>query len=74
MTIHLPSIMAPERVPSPSSQVPKSSINHHHPYFTPEEVEYLSEKQRGKLSGTQEEKVRQNACGFLEAAGARVGL
>lgn len=61
------------RAQSPS-QIPASSSKYHHPYFTPAEVEYLSEKQRGKLSVTQEERVRQNACGFLEALGARVGL
>ncbi|KAJ7095790.1 cyclin-like protein [Mycena belliarum] len=53
---------------------PHSSSKYHHPYFTPAEVEYLSEKQRGKLSVTQEERVRQNACGFLEALGARIGF
>jgi len=61
------------RAQSPA-QLPASSSKYHHPYFTPAEVEYLSEKQRGKLSITQEEKVRQNACGFLEALGARIGF
>ncbi|KAF9013220.1 cyclin-like protein [Cyathus striatus] len=56
------------------SQLPASSSKYHHPYFTPAEVEYLSEKQRGKLSVTQEEKVRQNACSFLDALGARIGF
>ncbi|TFK74848.1 cyclin-like protein [Pluteus cervinus] len=54
--------------------MPTSSTKYHHPYFTPAEVEHLSEKQRGKLSKTQEDKVRQNACGFLEALGARIGF
>lgn len=53
---------------------PKSQTKHHHPYFTPAEVELLSEKQRGKLSVTQEERVRQQACTFIEALGSRVGL
>ncbi|KAJ7761577.1 cyclin-like protein [Mycena maculata] len=53
---------------------PHSSSKYHHPYFTPAEVEYLSEKQRGKLSITQEERVRQNACAFLEGLGARIGF
>lgn len=53
---------------------PTSISRYHHPYFTPAEVEALSEKQRGKLSVTQEEKARQSACGFLEAMGARIGL
>ena len=61
------------RAHSPSN-IPTSSSKFHHPYFTPAEVEYLSEKQRGKLSVTQEDKVRQNACGFLEALGVRIGL
>jgi hypothetical protein len=46
----------------------------HHPYFTQEEVESLSEKQRGKLSTTQEDKARQQACAFIEAVGSRIGL
>ncbi|KIJ20835.1 hypothetical protein PAXINDRAFT_95829 [Paxillus involutus ATCC 200175] len=57
-----------------SSQLPASSSKFHHPYFTTAEVEYLSEKQRGKLSATQEDKVRQQACGFLEAVGAKIGF
>lgn len=56
------------------SPTPHSSSKYHHPYFTPAEVDYLSEKQRGKLSVTQEERVRQNACAFLETLGARIGL
>jgi len=60
--------------PQSPFQTPASSSKYHHPYFTPAEVEYLSEKQRGKLSVTGEEKVRQNACGFLEAMGARIGF
>ena len=56
------------------SQMPASSSKYYHPYFTPAEIEYLSEKQRGKQSVTQEEKVRQSACTFLETIGARVGL
>ncbi|KAJ7147048.1 cyclin-like protein [Mycena crocata] len=53
---------------------PHSSSKYHHPYFTPAEVEYLSAKQRGKLSVTQEERVRQSAMAFLEAVGARIGF
>jgi hypothetical protein len=63
-----------ESRPQSPAQTPASSSKYHHPYFTPAEVEYLSDKQRGKLSVTGEEKVRQNACGFLEAIGARIGL
>jgi len=59
---------------SSPGQQPTSSSKFHHPYFTPAEVEYLSEKQRGKISISQEDKVRQNACGFLEAMGLRIGF
>ena len=58
----------------PRTQTPQGTLKHHHPYFTPAEIDYLSEKQRGKLTATQEEKVRQSACGFLEAVGGRIGL
>ena len=53
---------------------PTTSSKHYHPYFTPAEIEYLSDKHRGKQSVAQEEKVRQSACTFLESIGARVGL
>lgn len=58
---------------SPSNQAASTS-RFHHPYFTPAEVEFLAEKQRGKLSHTQEEKTRQSACSLLEAMGTRIGL
>ncbi|KAF7985578.1 hypothetical protein HWV62_3859 [Athelia sp. TMB] len=60
--------------PHSPSHLPASSSKYHHPYFTPAEVDYLSEKQRGKLSVTQEERTRQQACGFLEAIGAKIGF
>ena len=56
------------------TQFAASYVKHHLPYFTPAEVERLSDRQRGKLSMTQEEKVRQQACGFIEAVGAKIGL
>ncbi|EMD39547.1 hypothetical protein CERSUDRAFT_63170 [Gelatoporia subvermispora B] len=56
------------------SQIPASHVKYHLPYFTPAEVEQLSEKQRGKLSVNQEEKARQQACGFIEAVGAKIGF
>ncbi len=61
------------QVPQSPSQMNASHVKHHHPYFTPIEVEQLSEKQRGKQSMNQE-KVRQQACGFIEAVGAKIGL
>lgn len=54
--------------------MPKYTSRFYHPYFTPQEIELLSEKQRGKLTATQEEKVRQSACTFIENVAARVGL
>ncbi|KAJ8080487.1 RNA polymerase II C-terminal domain kinase beta subunit [Marasmius tenuissimus] len=61
------------RAQSPS-HLPAASSMYHRPYFTPSEVEILSEKQRGKMNATQEEKVRQSACAFLEAVGSRIGF
>jgi len=57
-----------------SSSSSKYSSKYYHPYFTPAEIEYLSEKQRGKQTVTQEDKIRQSACTFLETMGVRVGL
>ncbi|KAF8889995.1 cyclin-like protein [Gymnopilus junonius] len=54
--------------------MPSSSSKFYHPYFSPAEIEYLSEKQRGKQTATQEEKVRQNACAFIETIGSRIGF
>ncbi|PCH40239.1 cyclin-like protein [Wolfiporia cocos MD-104 SS10] len=59
---------------SPSQSASTSHIKFHLPYFTTTETEQLSDKQRGKLSVTQEEKARQQACGFVEAVGARIGF
>ncbi|KAK0503929.1 cyclin-like protein [Armillaria luteobubalina] len=61
------------RAQSPS-QFPASRSKYYRPYFTADEIQILSEKQKGKLSVTQEDKVRQTACGFLEALGARMGF
>jgi CTD kinase subunit beta len=60
------------RDPGPASQ--STYTQHHRPYFTPYDVVRLSEKQRGKLSTSQEEKARQQACGFAESVGAKIGL
>ncbi|KAH8104709.1 cyclin-like protein [Cristinia sonorae] len=54
--------------------VSTNQVKYHLPYFTPAEVEQLSEKQRGKLSVTQEERARQLACGFIENVGAKLGF
>ncbi|KAI0352651.1 cyclin-like protein, partial [Trametes cingulata] len=58
----------------PPQLIPAFNLKFHLPYFTPKEVEKLSEKQRGKLSITQEEKARQQACGFIEAVGLGIGF
>jgi CTD kinase subunit beta len=58
---------------TPSAQ-PASSVKHHYPYFTPSEVESLSEKQRGKMSLYQEERIKISAASFLEALGIRMGF
>ncbi|KAI0755147.1 cyclin-like protein [Daedaleopsis nitida] len=58
----------------PPSLIPASNFKYHLPYFTADEVQQLSEKQRGKLSVTQEEKARQQACGFIEAIGSDIGF
>ncbi|EIW59723.1 cyclin-like protein [Trametes versicolor FP-101664 SS1] len=58
----------------PPQLLPANHLKFHHPYFTPSEVEKLSDKQRGKLSITQEEKARQQACGFIEAVGLGIGF
>ncbi|KAH9980355.1 cyclin-like protein [Lactifluus volemus] len=59
--------------PGPVTQ-PSTYTQHHRPYFTPYDVVRLSEKQRGKLSTSQEEKARQQACGFAESVGAKIGF
>ncbi|OCF32289.1 CTD kinase subunit beta [Kwoniella heveanensis BCC8398] len=58
----------------PSSSSSTSHVKHYKPYFTPLEVERLSAKQRGKLSVSREERLRQQACGFIDAVGVRCGF
>ncbi|KAH8989649.1 cyclin-like protein [Lactarius hatsudake] len=59
--------------PGPVNQ-PSTYTQHHRPYFPPFDVVRLSEKQRGKLSTSQEEKARQQACGFTESVGIKIGF
>ncbi|KAF9777636.1 cyclin-like protein [Thelephora terrestris] len=54
--------------------IPVSTVKLHKPYFTPQQVQDLCEKTRGKLSISQEEKTRQHACTFIEAVGAKIGF
>ncbi|KAI0689053.1 cyclin-like protein [Cytidiella melzeri] len=63
----------PSRDSPTQAPMPASHIKYHSPYFTPEMVERMSERQRGKLNVTQEEKQRQQACGFIEAIGSKTG-
>ena len=58
--------------PGSPSQLPASNIKYHHPYFSPGEVEYLTEKLRGKMPINQE-KLRQQACAFIEGVSIRSG-
>jgi CTD kinase subunit beta len=51
-----------------------SRVQYYKPYFTDEEVQHLSEKQRGKLSQSQEDRARQQACAFIDSIGAKLGL
>ena len=50
-----------------------TSVNH--PYFSPDELAFLCERQRGgKMSETQESKARIQGCLFIEAVSSRIGL
>lgn len=57
-----------------SAQHPASSSRHHRPYFTDLQISMLSEKQRGKISASQEDKMKQLACSFIEGMGEKIGL
>jgi hypothetical protein len=43
-------------------------------YFTEQEIHILSEKQRGKLTQTQDERGRQQACAFIDSLAKKMGL
>jgi hypothetical protein len=50
-----------------------TSVNH--PYFSPDELAFLCERQRGgKMSETQESKARIQGCLFIEAVSSKIGL
>ncbi len=65
--------MPPQKITS-SSVSSKYASKYYYPYFSHQDIEFLSEKQRGKQTVTQEEKIRQSACTFIESVGSRVGL
>ncbi|KDQ11147.1 hypothetical protein BOTBODRAFT_163206 [Botryobasidium botryosum FD-172 SS1] len=50
------------------------STHTHHPYFSPADVARHSERQRGKLSESQETRARQQACAFIEAVANKIGF
>ena len=51
-----------------------SSVKHHQPYFTADEIDQFSEKQRGKLTSRDETKLAEAMCAWIEAVGSRIGL
>jgi len=57
----------------PSKQQPSSQVKYYQTYFSQTEVDHLSEKQRGKLAAS-EEKLRQQACSFIEIVGVKIGF
>ncbi|KAJ9096601.1 hypothetical protein QFC19_007134 [Naganishia cerealis] len=75
-----PSIPPPTRtLESPST--PTTSFPSKEPisktykaYFSQEEVDLLFTKQRGKLTTAKAEKIKQVACGFIDAVGLRIGF
>lgn len=50
------------------------TTNVNHPYFNAEEIAFLCDRQRGKMSESQESKARIQACAFIEVVGAKIGL
>ncbi|KAJ3570098.1 hypothetical protein NP233_g4627 [Leucocoprinus birnbaumii] len=61
------------RAQSPAN-LPASTLKIYQPYFVPADLELLTNNTRGRLSHNQEDKNRQNAVGFLEIMGARIGF
>lgn len=70
---HYP-IITPMIMTEASSSASAIHTKQYKSYFSPANVERLSAKQRGKLSVSREERVRQQACGFIDAVGVRCGL
>lgn len=70
---HYP-IITPMIMAEASSSASAIHTKQYKSYFSPANVERLSAKQRGKLSVSREERVRQQACGFIDAVGVRCGL
>jgi len=50
------------------------TTNVNHPYFSPDEIAYLCDRQRGKMTESQESKARIQACSFIEVVGSKIGF
>lgn len=61
------------RAQSPTN-LAASTLKIYQPYFVPTDLEHLTDRTRGRFSHGQEDKNRQNAVGFLETMGARIGF
>ncbi|BEI92712.1 uncharacterized protein CcaverHIS019_0503400 [Cutaneotrichosporon cavernicola] len=51
-----------------------SLLKRYRPYYRAGEIERMSARQRGKLSIAREERMRQQACTFIDAVGVRCGF
>ncbi|GMK55631.1 hypothetical protein CspeluHIS016_0206870 [Cutaneotrichosporon spelunceum] len=51
-----------------------SLLKRYRPYFRAGEIERMSARQRGQLSIAREERMRQQACAFIDAVGVRCGF
>ena len=49
-------------------------VKHFEPYFTPEEVEILSNRQNGKMTSRQSGEIKRFAASFIERLGHQLGL
>ena len=49
-------------------------VKHFEPYFTPEEVEILSNRQNGKMTSRQSGEIKRFATSFIERLGHQLGL
>ncbi|KAH7098862.1 cyclin-like protein [Auriculariales sp. MPI-PUGE-AT-0066] len=49
-------------------------VRNYHAYYTPAQITKRSESTRGKLTESQEERMRQQACTFVDAVGCRMGF
>ncbi|KAJ9102543.1 hypothetical protein QFC21_002944 [Naganishia friedmannii] len=69
----------PRQLDSPSTPVPTFTSSEpisktYKAYFSQNEVDQLFTNQRGKLTTAKAEKIKQVACGFIDAVGLRIGF